>query len=1549
LVVLLIFNEPYRLDCVKYFFNILLFLSVASTLFAGTEVSKERMQQVYEEVKTPCKYGLVLAPDRNDSKMDCPTVFREGKSWYMSYLVYNGKEGRDGRGYETWLAESPDLLHWKTLGRILSFKEKGWDNNQRGGYISLIDHAWGGSYKAQTYAGKHWMSYIGGDTPGYELGMLKIGIASTGKPVNQAHEWTTLDKPVLSPQDPDNSWWESLTQYKSNVIWDKTNKLGAPFVMFYNAGGINPQTKVKGERIGIALSNDMLHWKRYAGSPVINHEGGITGDAVIQKMGDLYVLFYFSAFRPGNLHKSFNNFACSYDLIHWTDWTGEELIVPSEKYDNLFAHKSSVVKYEGVVYHFYCAVDKDNQRGIAVATSKPLGRSSVRFPDPDHTGFRKEISLNGVWESYLVDPAITGKKTEAVDYSVSVSDAAPWQKVNVPHNWDQYYGYRRLKHGNLHGNAWYRKTIQVPDQGEGKRYFLYFEGVGSYATVFVNGRKVGGHKGGRTTFTLDVTKVLKPGRENLIVVEAEHPAYISDLPWVCGGCSNEWGFSEGAQPLGIFRPVTLVVTDEVRVQPFGVHLWNEKGSIRQDGADIQVETTLKNYGESTHTMELISKLLDSDGIQVSRTAQQVQLKSGEECTLHSVSTMTKTPRLWSLEHPELYTMVTMLKENDKVIDEEKTPYGLRTISWPMARNDGDKRFLLNGKPVLINGVCEYEHQSGISQSFSNEMIQSRVEQIRDAGFNAFRDAHQPHNLLYQKYWNETGMLWWPQFSAHIWYDTPDFRENFKTLLREWIIERRNSPSLILWGLQNESSLPADFAKECVELIRQLDPTTSSQRLVTTCNVGEGTDWNVVQNWSGTYGGSPEAYGKELSQQLLNGEYGAWRSIDLHTEGGFVQKGIQSEDRMTLLMEQKIRLAEQYKDSLCGQFLWVFNSHENPGRIQNEEGSREIDRIGPFNYKGLFTPWGEPTDAYYLYRSNYASKDSQPMVYMVSHTWPDRWTTPGVKDSLIVYSNCDSVELFNDVNHLSLGVRTKAGKGTHFQWDDVYMNYNVLYVVGYVGGKPLAKDCIVLHHLPEAPHLEDLYHTALQLEQLSAKPVSTKAEKGYHYLYRVNCGGPDYVDANGQKWLADRAITGSSEQTGRYWGSLSWTNDFKDLHPFLGSQRLTNDPISGTKDWELFQTFRYGTDKLKYEFPVASGDYLVELYFTEPWYGTGGSMDCDNWRKFDVAVNGKTVLEGLDIWREVGHDAALKKSFQVHVSGNNLEISFPKVLSGQAVISAIAVAGIKKQATPAPPAPGLISGFSCQPVNAAKVNFWMNTGDKQYATVNKSFCKLPPVLFGAEWIQPAREGISGKCSFTLKDNAIVYLAVAQNLPLPEGFSDTSLLVENNMGETFRLYQKPVAANHQVEIPLNGVSALAVIPEIMPAQEADPRPDVRLEAENAVLTGTVFSKQVFKEKEGIEITKTGPVAMEWTMTPGLAGVYSLRFRYRNVTDKSIFMRLQILAADGRTLRDDTLTFPPAEEKWRVISTTTDAYINAGSYRVRLTADNAKGLWFDSLDVQ
>ena len=900
--------------------------------------------------------------------------------------------------------------------------------------------------------------------------------------------------------------------------------------MFYNAGG-KDDTHPKGERIGIALSKDMKRWKRYKGNPVFAHDsdGTITGDAQLVRMGDVWVMYYFSAYNPTREYNAYNTFAASYDLVHWQDWTGPDLIIPSKPYDEMFAHKSCVVRHDGVVYHFYCAVNNAGQRGIALATSRHLGASEVHFPTPEPTGHRYIQSLNDDWE---------------------VTQDGKTFRADIPLNLDDYYGAIQLEHGNLHGEATFVKTFEVPDLQD-KRYFIRFEGVGTYADISLNGHALGRHDIGRTILTLDVTPYIQLGEINRLTVRVAHPSGITDMPWVCGGCSSEWGFSEGSQPFGIFRPVVLEATDYVRVEPFGVHVWNNAAC-----DSLFIETEVRNYATAPISFDLINRLCEKSGKQIIRLTEHLTLSGGETRTVRQQTALDR-PQLWSPQKPYLYNVNTLIKRDGKTTESTSTPYGICAPSWPLTRNDDDQRFLLNGQPVFINGTCEYEHEFGQSHAFGPEQIEARIKLTKDAGFNAFRDAHQPHNLYYQTLLDREGILWWPQFSAHIWYDTPEFRESFKRHLRQWVKERRNSPSIILWGLQNESSLPRDFAEECSNIIREMDPRCGTQRLITTCNGGEGTDWNVIQNWSGTYGGDPENYGNELKtpEQLLNGEYGAWRTLGNHTGEGYTEEGAAD------LLLKKAQLAESVADSVCGHFQWLLVSHDNPGRRQPDEGLRRIDKVGPFNHKGLLTIWEQPTDAYYCYMQHYNPQPMAPATTMVDE-----------------------------------GILQPA--------------------------------------------------------------------EGYDYLYRLNCGGDLYKDCFGNSWMQDN----------NQW-SHSWSERFEGLSPYQTSQTC-NDSISSP----LFQTSRFGRHALKFHFPAEAGKYRVELFFIEPWYR---QHDAEGLRRFDVAINGKTVVRDLDIWAQAHYGQPYKRAIDINHNGGDIVISFPKVRAGQAIISAIAIATPNADAKPEP--------------------------------------------------------------------------------------------------------------------------------------------------------------------------------------------------------------------------------------------------------------------------
>ena len=341
----------------------------------GKAVPAEVMNEIYQKIKTPFKHGVVLKGQKPGQKVDSPGVFKHGDKWYMTYITFEGK------GYESSIAVSDDLLTWKPIGKTLPVLEGTWDAVQAAGYPALQDHTFGGSYELGKYDSKYWMSYLGGKLKGYEADPLMIGMAYTTDPTTPK-PWTRLPEPVLTRDQADCRPWEALTQYKSNIIHDKEETLRYPFVMFYNA-----KTKSGYEVIGMAVSKDMKKWFRYGDKPVLDHGKGLTADPQITKIGDVWVMFYFGAGYQPPVGKggAFERFSCSYDLVNWTDWQGANLVEPSEPWDKKYAHKPWVVVHNDVVYHFYNAVGNQG-RVIALATSKDLKAETKNKDSGAHWG-----------------------------------------------------------------------------------------------------------------------------------------------------------------------------------------------------------------------------------------------------------------------------------------------------------------------------------------------------------------------------------------------------------------------------------------------------------------------------------------------------------------------------------------------------------------------------------------------------------------------------------------------------------------------------------------------------------------------------------------------------------------------------------------------------------------------------------------------------------------------------------------------------------------------------------------------------------------------------------------------------------------------------------------------------------------------------------------------------------------------------------------------------------------------------------------------------------
>ena len=270
-------------------------------------------------------------------------------------------------GYETHLAKSYDLLHWEYISPIFRRDGKNrWDSKQCAGYAAFPDVRYDGTGELCKIGGSYHISYLAGNSDGYEPDPLYMGLARSTDPTDP-DGFYRLPEPILRPDDPDAREMERKTLYKSFLFEDVLGVTGYPHVNAYNA-----KANDNAERIFLAVSRDGEHWERYGDRHVLDmkeHDPStvIAGDPQILCVDGLYVMLFFHSAKGRG---AYNTFACSHDLVHWRVWDGAPLVAPTEPYDNIHAHKSWFIRRGDVNYHFYCAVNDRNERFIALATSK---------------------------------------------------------------------------------------------------------------------------------------------------------------------------------------------------------------------------------------------------------------------------------------------------------------------------------------------------------------------------------------------------------------------------------------------------------------------------------------------------------------------------------------------------------------------------------------------------------------------------------------------------------------------------------------------------------------------------------------------------------------------------------------------------------------------------------------------------------------------------------------------------------------------------------------------------------------------------------------------------------------------------------------------------------------------------------------------------------------------------------------------------------------------------------------------------------------------------
>lgn len=586
------------------------------------------------------------------------------------------------------------------------------------------------------------------------------------------------------------------------------------------------------------------------------------------------------------------------------------------------------------------------------------------------------------------------------------------QTVNVPHSWNLTDVFNGMKYER--GTYLYEKTLTKDAQMNGKRVFLKFDGVNTYADVMVNQRLVGSHKGGYTAFCLEITDALNDG-ENKITVMASN-AYRTDVAPLAGDF-NMYG--------GIIRPVHLLVTAPDCISPLdyganGVYVRQDKITAQRAELTIETMLSLKN---GTQGKTLRVALIDATGKVVAENTAAVTTE------LMQQKLALNNPQLWNgRENPYLYKVKAELMDGSEVIDCVTDMTGLRFF-----RMDAEQGFFLNGNHLDLHGVCRHEEAYGTGNLYNEEALRSDARIIAEMGATGVRFVHYPHSRYDVQQYDSLGIVLWYElnlagpggYSSPGYVRNADFELSVTQNLIEMIKQNYNSPAICFWSLCNELSFkydePATFLRQLNARAKELDP----QRLTTLaiCYSQDGfqgiTDvfgWNKYFGWYNSSGG----IGEFMDQAKVEAggipigvcEYGAAGSYKQHGFEKVVSNKIHLEEYQTRVHEDNWMQMVKRPYIWC-KFIWQYA--DNPSSIRDEGDMKGLNDKGMVSYDRKVRK-----DSYFFYQANWSNS---PMIYIASRRFTTRTeATTDVK----VYTNQPSVVLY--VNGKKIGKAKKDELG-----------------------------------------------------------------------------------------------------------------------------------------------------------------------------------------------------------------------------------------------------------------------------------------------------------------------------------------------------------------------------------------------------------------------------------------------------------------------------------------------------------------------------------------
>jgi len=600
----------------------------------------------------------------------------------------------------------------------------------------------------------------------------------------------------------------------------------------------------------------------------------------------------------------------------------------------------------------------------------------------------------------------------------------------------------------------------------------------SHAKVWLNGQLVGGWPYGYASWRVDLTPYVKFGADNIIAIRLDNPPNSSR--WYPGG--------------GIYRNVWLVKTEPVHVAHWGTYVTTPE--VGAQTATVKVQVNVDNETDSNSVVTVKNEFfeLGTDGVKgkpvASLAADGVKIAAHQSQSAESRITF-KDPRLWSIEKPQRYVVVTSIEQNGKPVDNYETPFGIRTIQFT-----ADNGFLLNGKRVPLNGVCDHHDLGALGAAISTRALERQVQILKEMGCNAIRTSHNPPAPELLDLCDRLGMLVMDE-SFDCWKGGKSGND-YHLLWNDWhekdwraeLRRDRNHPCVILWSIGNEvveQGSPAGLviSAELTRIAHEEDPTRPTAAACSDVQAAfNGFQRNMDvfgYNYKPTgYGRAHDAnpglpiFGSETASCISSrGEY--FFPVSINKGGGKADFQMSSYDLSAVpwgtIPDTEFR-GQDEMPFVAGEFVWTGFDYLGEPTPYNSDMSnllnftdpaekarmqKELEELGKIrvpsrsSYFGIIDLAGFPKDRFFIYQAHW--RPDFPMAHILPHwNWPDR---VGQITPVHVYTSGDSAELF--LNGQSLGLKKKGQYEYRLHWDDVVYQPGELKVVAYKNGKKWATD------------------------------------------------------------------------------------------------------------------------------------------------------------------------------------------------------------------------------------------------------------------------------------------------------------------------------------------------------------------------------------------------------------------------------------------------------------------------------------------------------------